>query len=204
VFVGLYWGSNLVCEEEPILFGPGEYRPDPTEGITRIEDLPAPKILRRQRNAKRHLCPPCGHRAYCDTPKQRLLHDLGDLRTGRPTDLQITSAPYYCTPCRGSFTTDLTDLAPPNSASTHRVLAIAVRLVGEDGLPYRPARWHLWRDHRVCVPLATMQHGVEAGGKKGRVAPGHGLSRLGPGGLFRRRGRRGMVRWSLLCALRGR
>ena len=24
--------------------GPGEYRPDPTEGITRIEDLPKPKI----------------------------------------------------------------------------------------------------------------------------------------------------------------
>ena len=24
--------------------GPGEYRPDPSEGITRIEDLPKPKI----------------------------------------------------------------------------------------------------------------------------------------------------------------
>ena len=24
--------------------GPGEYRPDPTEGITRIEDLPKPKV----------------------------------------------------------------------------------------------------------------------------------------------------------------
>ena len=33
--------------------GPGEYRPDPTEGITRIEDLPKPKILRCSRNYKR-------------------------------------------------------------------------------------------------------------------------------------------------------
>src|SRR5262249_4488941 len=39
-------------------------------------------------------------------------------------------------------------------------------LVVEAGWPYRPARWHLWRDHRVFVPLATLQHRVEAGGKK--------------------------------------
>lgn len=25
--------------------GPGEYRPDPTEGINRIEDLPKPKLI---------------------------------------------------------------------------------------------------------------------------------------------------------------
>jgi hypothetical protein len=74
------------------MFGPGEYRPDPTEGLTRIEDLPAPQIMRRQRHAKRHRCPHCGHRASRDKPKQRFLPDLGTLRTGRPTTLQITSA----------------------------------------------------------------------------------------------------------------
>ena len=26
-------------------FGPGEYVPDPTEGITNIKDLPAPRIV---------------------------------------------------------------------------------------------------------------------------------------------------------------
>ena len=56
------------------MFAPGEYRPDPTEGITRREDLPAPQIMRRQRNATRPRCPDCGHRAYRDTQKQRLLH----------------------------------------------------------------------------------------------------------------------------------
>lgn len=29
--------------------GPGEYRPDPTEGITRVDDLPKPKIRVRSR-----------------------------------------------------------------------------------------------------------------------------------------------------------
>jgi transposase len=163
------------------MFGPGEYRPDPTEGITRIEDLPAPKIIRHQRNAKRQLCPHCGHRAYRAKHKQRLLHDLGDLRTGRPKDLQITYAQYSCTPCRCYFTPDLSDLAPPKSAYTHRVIDIAVRIVVEDGLPSRPASWHLWRDHRVFVPFATIQHWGEAGGKKGAGAHGHGLPRLGPG-----------------------
>ena len=43
--------------------GPGEYRPDPTEGITRIEDLPKPNISCRSRNYRRRPCPRCGHGA---------------------------------------------------------------------------------------------------------------------------------------------
>jgi hypothetical protein len=60
----------------------------------------------------------------------------------------------------------MTDLAPPGSHSTRRVIALAVRLVVEDGLPYRLASWHLWRDHRVFVPFATIQNWVEAAGEK--------------------------------------
>ena len=29
--------------------GPGEHRPDPSQGITRIEDLPKPKRVRSQK-----------------------------------------------------------------------------------------------------------------------------------------------------------
>ena len=72
--------------------------------------------------------------------------------------------------CRHYFNVDMSDLALPNSHYTHRVVAMAVRLVVEDGLPYRAASWHLWRDHRVFVPYATIQNWVEAGGKKGRAA----------------------------------
>jgi hypothetical protein len=79
------------------------------------------------------------------------------------------------TKCRKYFSADLSDLAPPGSQYTHRVMDLAVRLVVEDGLPYRPASWHLWRDHRVFVPFATIQNWVEAGGKKGAGAHGHGL-----------------------------
>ncbi len=89
---------------------------------------------------------------------------------------------------------DLSDLAPPGSQYTHRVIGsqythrvmdLAVRLVVEDGLPYRPTSWHLWRDHRVFVPFATIQNWVEAGGKKGAGAHGGGLPGLGVGGFFR-------------------
>ena len=57
--------------------GPGEYRPDPTEGITRIEDLPKPKIRCQSRNYRWRPCPRCGHSAYRDRQVRRTLHDLG-------------------------------------------------------------------------------------------------------------------------------
>jgi len=170
--------------------GPGEYRPDPTEGITRVEDLPQPKIILRCRNAKRHPCPRCGHRAYRDKQQQRTLHDLGDLDSGRPRELVVTYWQYYCTRCRKYFNLDLSDLAPSGSHYTHRVIDVAVRVVAEDGLPYRTASWQLWRDHRIFVPFATIQNWVEAGGKKGRGTDGVGLPRLGVGGLLRLYGRR--------------
>jgi hypothetical protein len=40
--------------------GPGGYTPDPTEGIIRVEDLPAPLSERRSRNYRRRPCPRCG------------------------------------------------------------------------------------------------------------------------------------------------
>jgi hypothetical protein len=51
----------------------------------------------------------------------------------------------------------------------------------EDGLPYQAASWHLWRDHRVFVPFATIQNWVEAGGEKSGAANVDDLPRLGPG-----------------------
>jgi len=70
--------------------GPGEYKPDPTEGITRVEDRPEPKVLCRSRNFKRRRCPRCGHSAYRDKVFTRRLHDLGDLAANRPRDLLVT------------------------------------------------------------------------------------------------------------------
>src|SRR4029453_3420533 len=97
---------------------------------------------------------------------------------------------HFCARCQLHFSADLSDLAPPGSHYTHRVISLTVRLVIEDGLPYRAASWHLWRDHRVFVPCATIQNWVEAGGKKGTGAHGYGLPGLGVGGFFGLRGRR--------------
>jgi hypothetical protein len=99
---------------------------------------------------------------------RRRLHDVGDLVSGRPRDLELIYSQHYCSACRKYFHADTTDLAPPGGHYTHRVMALAVRLVVEDGLPLRAASWHLWRDHRVFVPFATLQNWVEAGGEKGR------------------------------------
>ena len=146
--------------------GPGEYRPDATEGITRIDDLPRPNISLRSRNYRRRPCPRCGHSSYRNGAARRTLHDLGDPLTGRPRDLVVLHSQHFCSRCRKYFNADMTDLADPGSHYTRRVVDTAVRLVVEDGLPYRTAEWALWRDHRVFVPFATIQNWVEAGGEK--------------------------------------
>ncbi len=145
---------------------PGQYTPDPTEGIIRVEDLPPPRVQRRSHNFRRRCCPRCRQPAYRYDLGRRTLHDLGDLRSGRPLDLHIIYSKHRCDRCRRRFAADLSGLAPPGSHYTHRVISLSVRLVTEDELPNRVASWHLWRDHRVFVPYATIQNWVEASGKK--------------------------------------
>jgi hypothetical protein len=175
--------------------GPGEYVGDPTEGITRVEDLPPPMVVSRSRNFAHRRCPVCGHSAYRDRVCTRRFHDLGDLATGRPRVIALTFSQHYCTPCDRYFGADTLDLADPDARYTRRVVLLAVRLVAEDGLPYRTASWHLWRDHRVFVPFATIQNWVEAAGEKRRPhrrtrVSGLGVERF----LWLHRGRRTLRR----------
>jgi hypothetical protein len=163
------------------MFGPGEYVPDATEGISSVEDLPKPRIERRSRSYRARRCPRCGCRAGRHSVARRTLHDLGDLRSGRPLDLVVRFSRHRCPSCDFFFPADLSDLALPRCHYTRRVQDLAVRLVAEDGLPYQAASWHLWRDHRVFVPWATIQNWVEAaGGKKGSQHPDR-LPRRGAG-----------------------
>ena len=113
-----------------------------------------------------------------------MLHDVGDLVTGKPRDIELVYSQHRCTKCHTFFDADTAEYSLPKARSTHRVVSLAVRLVVEDGLPYQAASWHLWRDHRVFVPFATSQNWVEAGGEKGRAANVDELSRLGSGGLL--------------------
>jgi transposase len=174
--------------------GPGIYVPDATEGITRVQDLPKARILKRSRNYCNRRCPRCGRSAYRLRTARRTLHDLGDPVSGRPRDLHITYSQHRCPHCDYYFNADMLDLALPNGHYTHRVVATAVRIVVEDGLPYRSASWHLWRDHRVFVPFATIQNWVEAAGEKSRPARPARASRSrpepGPRGRLQRLPRR--------------
>ena len=147
--------------------GPGRYLPDATEGIVRPEDLPQATIVRRSRNFRRRRCQRCDKPCWRHDTRLRIVHDIGDLVSGRPRDIHLGYSLHRCSRCRRAFAADLSDYAAPKSRYTHRVVALAVRLVVEDGLPYQAASWQLWRDHRVFVPYATIQNWVEAGGKKG-------------------------------------
>jgi hypothetical protein len=96
----------------------------------------------------------------------RRLFDYGDERLGRPVQIHLRFSRHLCPQCKKYITPDTTDIAPPCSRYTHRVILHALRLVIEDNLPYRPASWNLWRDQAVFVPFATIQNWVEAAGKK--------------------------------------
>jgi hypothetical protein len=161
--------------------GPGQYDPDSTEGITRPEDLPQPRTVPRSRNFKRRACPFCSKGCFRHAAFTRVLHDVGDLVSGRPRDIHLVYSQHRCTRCRKFFNADTSDYALPKAHYTHRVVSLAVRLVVEDGLPYQTASWHLWRDHRVFVPFATIQNWVEAGGEKGSPPDGGRVPRLGSG-----------------------
>ena len=156
---------------------PGDYVADATEGITRVEDLPPPRVERRSRDYRRRRCPYCGRKARRCGQSHRILHDLGDDRGGRPLDIHVTYSTHQCSSCRRCFSADMDDLALPKCHYTHRVQQRAVRLVVEDGLPYRAASWHLWRDHRVFVPFATIQNWVEGAGEKRRTSHRRGVPR---------------------------
>ena len=68
------------------MFGPGEYVPDPTEGIVDGKDLPTPQLVTSNRNHQHTPCPRCGHLASRHTSAQRTFHDRGDLSIGCPVD----------------------------------------------------------------------------------------------------------------------
>lgn len=173
-----------MVKEGVAVSGPGHYLSDSTEGITRPADLPPARIIRRSRNFKHRSCPYCGKRSYRHDTCTRVLHDVGDLVGGYPRDIHLEYSQHRCSKCQKSFNADMSDHAWPKAHYTHRVVSLAVRLVIEDGLPYQTASWHLWRDHRVFVPFATIQNWVEAGGEKGRTADVDELPGLEPDGLL--------------------
>ena len=102
--------------------GPGEYIADSTEGITRVENLPPPRIERRSRDYRRRRCPFCEGRARRYGVARRILHDLGDARSDRPLDIHLTYSKHQCSSCRRCFNADMDDLAP--------ALHISARLSG--------------------------------------------------------------------------
>lgn len=148
--------------------GPGEYTPDSTEGITRVEDLPTPLQEDRARDYRSRPGPRCGRPCPRHRRGHRTWHEVGRRRRDRPRQLGVAYSTHRCRPWGRFFSADLSDLAPPGSHYTHRVIRRAVRLVAADGRPYRVASWHLGRDHRVFVPFATVPNGAEAAGEKSR------------------------------------
>lgn len=107
--------------------GPGEYKPDIE--YKRIEDLPKAKVLKENRNEPQRACAWCGQSARREHVYPRQWHDVGDLVSGRPIELHMSYSQHHCQKCNKYFMTDVSDIAPPASHYTHRLIALAVRVV---------------------------------------------------------------------------
>jgi len=59
---------------------------------------------------------------------------VGERVSGRPHEVDLVYSQHYCSRCRKYFSVDTADLAPPGGRYTHRVMALAVGSVVEDGL----------------------------------------------------------------------
>src|SRR5260370_17244729 len=122
-------GLALRPKEESIMKPrPGEYVPDSTEGITRVEDLPKPLLSNRSRNYRRRPCPWCGRSCYRDGLGRRTLHDLGCLQRDRPRVLRVVFSRPYCTSSRRYFGVDRSALPPSATPYTHPFPPLPTRL----------------------------------------------------------------------------
>ena len=76
--------------------GPGAYLPDPSEKLTRPDDMPKAMVKQRSRIYKKSPCPHCNRPARRHVIAQRKLRHLGDLASGRPIELLLryTRVPF--------------------------------------------------------------------------------------------------------------
>ena len=173
--------------------GPGEYLPDVTEGITRVEDLPKPRIVKRSRNYKRRPCPSCGRSAYRD----RVVR-VHPARSGRPEGRPPGGPGGHLLPAPLLPLRHLLQRRHgrpgPAQGPLHPPRGGHGRPAGGGGrLALSHGQLAPWRDHRVFVPFATIQNWVEAGGKKAEQHVATAVSGRGPGRLLRVHRRRRTV-----------
>ena len=144
------------------------YEPPEIRDLESLLTNDTPMVKTVERSFKSLPCPQCRTLTPRKSLAQRRIFDYGDEEQRRPVQLHVQYSRHQCPQCRKYFNADTSDLAPPKSTYTHRVIRHAIRLVVEDNQPYRTASWNLWRDHVVFVPFATIQNWVEAAGKKRR------------------------------------
>jgi hypothetical protein len=80
-------------------------------------------LCKRSRSYRRRCCPRCGHSSYRDGLGRRSLHDLGCPLRGRPRVLVVVYSRHFCTRCQRYFGAEMSDLAPPGSHYTGRVIS---------------------------------------------------------------------------------
>lgn len=142
-----------------------EYVPG-IKAITSVDEVPEPIVITRRFVYRKRKCPDCGHMSCKNKTLVKTVHDFGDLDVERPVDIKIVYSQHHCCKCNTFFNANYSRIAQPRYQYSNRVVQCAIRLVVEDGLPFRPASLHLWRERLVFVPYGTIKNWVVASGEK--------------------------------------
>ena len=137
-------------------YGPGEYKPDIE--YKRIEDLPKAKVLKENRNEPHRPCPSCGNRARREHVYQRQLHDIGDLVSGRPIELEITYSQPHCQECNQYFMTALQaarQLTVKGITTDGSALYPAAIQAVWGNLPHQICEFHILKDLNQAILRAV-------------------------------------------------
>ena len=169
-------GSTLVAMEDPGMAGPGIYRPDPSEGITRPEDAPtATDSLQLSRRQTTIPVLVVGTKPIATSASNARCMIWATSTPGCPRDLVITYSQHYCTKCRKYF-----NAGPVRSGATGQSVhpprdrsGGTARGRGRLALP--PGELApVARPPRLCALCDHPELG-RGGGKKGAGAHGHRL-----------------------------
>ena len=148
--------------------GPVNTEPVPTEPTTRIEDLPKPNLYFRELQLSTVTLPAVSPQFPPRRQRPAARSTTSETCSrGGPVTWSCSTPQHYRTRVASTSTPRGPTWPIPAATTRDGSSDTAVRLVVEDGLPYRTASWSLWRDHREFVPYC---HDPALGRGRGKAA----------------------------------
>ena len=159
---------------------PGLYAPDHTAGITRVEDLPTPLVVSRDTQLPPPRRPSAAAVAAATRPADASCTTWAASSTTGRVICSVGYSRHSCACCQRYFNADLSDLAPPGSHYTHRVISWPSAWWSRTACPTAQPRGTCGATTGSSSPSPRSRTGSRRRGKKGRATGGDRATWTGP------------------------